>query len=103
MFASTVANRRSPDRPSQSMIFQSNGTPNDRPFWNRIPSAPMVVSRTSRGTLRKNQVNSQATPDSTGLGDSRITANSTPPLTPTTIASAVTSRVPFRKPLMTGF
>ncbi len=29
------------------MIFQSNGTPRLRPpFWNRMPSAPMIVSST---------------------------------------------------------
>ncbi len=40
-------------------------------------------------------MNSHATPDSTGLGESRITARITPPTMPTIMASTVTSRVPM--------
>ena len=67
-----------------------------------MPRAPIVVSSTRRGTERKNQVNTQATLESTGFGDRRITARMTPPLMPTTMASAVTSTVPFQRPSSTG-
>ena len=52
--------------------------------------------------LRKNQVNTQATPDRIGLADSRITATITPSTTPKTMAHTVTRIVPLSRPSMTG-
>ena len=66
------------------------------------PSAPMIVSSTSRGTARKNHVNAQATPARTGLLDRRITATTTPSVTPISIDPAVPTRVPMTSPRSTG-
>jgi hypothetical protein len=52
--------------------------------------------------LRKNHVKTHATPDSTGLADSRMTASTTPPTTPTTIEQIVTRIVPLSRPSITG-
>ena len=48
---------------------------------------------TSTGVPRKNQIYGQLTHDITGFGDSRITARMAPSTTPTSMASAVNSRV----------
>src|SRR5882757_8294747 len=48
---------------------------------------------TSTGVPRKNHTYDHADPDTTGLGDSRMTASTVPSTTPITMASAVSSSV----------
>jgi hypothetical protein len=57
---------------------------------------------TSTGVPRKNQMYSQLTHDITGLGESRITASTTPSTMPITIASTVSSMVTTIPPRMKG-
>ena len=50
-------------------------------------------SCTSTGVALKNQMYSRLAPDTSGLGDRRITASNTPRITPRPIALAVSSSV----------
>jgi hypothetical protein len=52
------------------------------------------MHRTSRGTARKNQMYAQATTLSSGLGESRMTASTTPSATPMSIEKMVSRTVP---------
>ena len=79
----------------------STGPPNGTPrlsLWNRAPANPQKSSWTSSGVPRKNQMYSQLKPETSGLGDSRITANRTPSMMPTAIEMTVNSIV-LRTPL----
>ena len=88
-------------KPNSLPIWVSNGTPNSIRL-HRMPRLPKRTRRTRRGTARKNQVYSQATTRRIGLSDSRITAMTTPSVTPMSIARMVIRIVPRTMPWMTG-